>query len=91
MPSVVVVGASRGIGRELVRQYVADGWQVFATVRRPGDDLGDGVVELVADVTDEASLAAAAAALPELDVVVLNAGINVREGALADVAAERWA
>lgn len=92
MSSVVIVGASRGIGREFVRQYAADGWQVFATVRTPAGDLGDGVTELVADVTDEASLAAAAAALPEgIDLVVLNAGINVHDGALKTVDAARWA
>ena len=27
-PTVLVVGASRGIGREFVRQYAADGWRV---------------------------------------------------------------
>jgi NAD(P)-dependent dehydrogenase (short-subunit alcohol dehydrogenase family) len=36
VPSVVVVGASRGIGRELARQYAADGGAVCATVRTAG-------------------------------------------------------
>ncbi len=63
MPSVVIVGASRGIGRELVRQYLGDGWTVVATARAP-----DQVAELAAagasafhaDTTDEASLTALA-------------------------------
>ena len=33
MPSVLILGASRGIGRELARQYHADGWRVNATAR----------------------------------------------------------
>ena len=37
MSTALVIGASRGIGRELVRQYVADGWRVIATAR---DDAG---------------------------------------------------
>ena len=37
MATVLVIGASRGIGLELVRQYAADGWRVIATAR---DDAG---------------------------------------------------
>jgi len=33
MPRVLVIGASRGIGFELVKQYLADGWSVHATTR----------------------------------------------------------
>lgn len=91
MPSVVIVGASRGIGREFVSQYAADGWQVFATVRTPDGGLGDGVTELHADVSDEAALAAVAAALPDgIDLLILNAGINVHDGALKTVDAGKW-
>ena len=36
MPTVVITSASRGIGREFVRQYAADGWRVLATCREPG-------------------------------------------------------
>ena len=35
MPTVVVTSASRGIGREFVRQYAADGWRVIAACRHP--------------------------------------------------------
>jgi NAD(P)-dependent dehydrogenase (short-subunit alcohol dehydrogenase family) len=33
MPTVLLIGASRGIGFELARQYIADGWRVIATAR----------------------------------------------------------
>lgn len=33
MSTALITGANRGIGLELVRQYVADGWRVFATAR----------------------------------------------------------
>jgi NAD(P)-dependent dehydrogenase (short-subunit alcohol dehydrogenase family) len=35
MPTVLVTGASRGLGLELARQYAADGWRVFACARAP--------------------------------------------------------
>ena len=33
MSTVLLIGASRGIGHELARQYIADGWRVIATAR----------------------------------------------------------
>ena len=33
MPTVLLIGASRGIGIELASQYIADGWRVIATAR----------------------------------------------------------
>lgn len=37
MAQVLVIGASRGIGLELARQYMDNGDRVVATVRQPGD------------------------------------------------------
>ncbi|MFD2365019.1 SDR family oxidoreductase [Pseudoduganella sp. GCM10020061] len=37
MPTALILGASRGIGLELVRQYRADGWRVIGTCRKPED------------------------------------------------------
>jgi len=37
MPTALIIGASRGIGHELARQYGADGWRVIATARQPDD------------------------------------------------------
>ncbi len=33
--TVLITGANRGIGLEFVRQYLQDGWRVFATCRQP--------------------------------------------------------
>ena len=78
---VLVVGASRGIGLELSRQYAADGWVVHATARTlPSKPLGSipGSVQAnEVDVRDRQHLESLVASLPErsLDVVIHNAGI----------------
>lgn len=83
MPSVLITGANRGIGLELARQYLADGWDVLATCRNPAtaDELralGDGPLEIYPlDVTDGAAIDALADELAgrRLDVLLNNAGI----------------
>ena len=37
MSTALIIGASRGIGQEMVRQYRADGWRVIATARSQHD------------------------------------------------------
>jgi len=80
MSTVLVIGASRGIGLEFARQYVADGARVIATVRRSEDaarlrDLG--ARPLMLDVVDEATVVEFGLQLhtEKLDVAVFNAGI----------------
>ena len=95
MPRVVVIGASRGIGRELVAQYAADGWEVLATVRSDAaaSELSaiSGVTARVADITDEASLAALAASeTAPIDLLVINAGMNIVDTDLASLDAQNW-
>ena len=33
-PTALITGVSRGLGKELARQYAADGWKVIGTERR---------------------------------------------------------
>jgi len=78
MPSVLVTGASRGIGRGLVERFAARGWEVIATARDPAAIAVEGSVERYPlDVTDPTSIARLAAGLAgrPLDVLVNNAGI----------------
>ena len=37
MPTVMIIGASRGIGLEFARQYAEVGWTVLATTRTPSE------------------------------------------------------
>lgn len=59
--SIIITGCSSGIGAFCARALKADGWRVFATVRRPEDVAGleaDGIETLIMDYTDEASIEA---------------------------------
>lgn len=64
--TVVITGASSGIGRSSVARMVQSGWQVFATVRKTQDgdqlvsDFGTTVTPVIMDVTNPASITAAA-------------------------------
>lgn len=74
---VLVTGANGGLGSEFVTQALALGAsKVYATARTP-KDWGDGrVVGLQLDVTDQASIAAAAAKASDVTVAINNAGAS---------------
>lgn len=57
--TVVVTGASTGLGQACAGQLAAAGFKVYAGVRKPAGDPPRGVEQLVIDVTDPASIAAA--------------------------------
>jgi NAD(P)-dependent dehydrogenase (short-subunit alcohol dehydrogenase family) len=86
MPTVLITGASRGIGLEFARQYAADWWRVIATARDPqsAEDLrklcqaSEGRVRIEAlDVSDFGAIDALAEKLrgQPIDVIVNNAGL----------------
>ena len=90
---VFITGANRGLGLELVRQYLERGDQVFAASRQPAaaadlqrlhQQYADRLVLLPLDVTDAASIAAAVAAVAAetdaLDVLINNAGVYPHAG-----------
>lgn len=85
----LVTGANRGIGRQFARELLERGaTKVYATARRP--ELIDipGVETLRLDITDPASVAAAAAAAPDVTLLVNNAGISTYQNLLTGDEAE---
>lgn len=90
---VVITGASRGIGLEFVRQYLARGDRVTAACRAPdrADDLHrlacDRLRVLARDVGDDASVAAFGAAVGEgpIDLLINNAGVMGEWASLHDM------
>jgi len=73
--TIVITGASRGIGAALAAQYKAAGEEVIGTARGAG-------VEAVLDVIDPASHAAFATTLKDrpLDLLICNAGVYLDKG-----------
>jgi NAD(P)-dependent dehydrogenase (short-subunit alcohol dehydrogenase family) len=78
----VVTGANKGIGKEIARQLAGAGLTVYAGSReaargqRAVEEMGGDTRLLVLDVTDAASIAAAASQVGTLDILVNNAGIS---------------
>lgn len=82
-----IIGASRGIGAEFVRQYRAEGWQVTATARN--DDAlaalrAQGATAIALDVTSAESVSRLAWQLDgaAFDVIVNVAGVLQRQTGL---------
>lgn len=82
MPSVLVTGAGRGIGRAITEHLSRNGWEVYAAARSDATlqslDRLPHVHAVPLEITDRAAIAALAGHLPDrLDGVVNNAGIIV--------------
>lgn len=79
MSSVLITGASRGIGRAIATELADRGHRVVATARQP-EALADLPVDqrLQLDVTDQDSVDRAVDAAGEIDVLVSNAGATLR-------------
>jgi NADP-dependent 3-hydroxy acid dehydrogenase YdfG len=78
-PVAVVTGASSGIGAATARRLAREGFDVVAAARRRErlDALAaeqPGIRAVTLDVTDDASVAALAAELPDVALLVNNAG-----------------
>ena len=103
MPSTLITGANRGLGFEFARQYLADGWQVYAACRNPASaselrrlaEHRDHKLRILAmDLTDPASIRAAATELDgqAIDLLLNNAGIiGPRGQTIGNIDYEAWA
>ncbi|HEX5820504.1 MAG TPA: SDR family NAD(P)-dependent oxidoreductase [Solirubrobacterales bacterium] len=90
----LVTGASSGIGEATVRALAAAGFEVFAAARRLerceelAREVGGRALRL--DVADPDSVAQLAEALPELSVLVNNAGGALGLEPIAEADEENW-
>lgn len=75
-PVVVVTGGSSGIGAAGAALFAEQGWDVHVLDRSAPAD-GARVTHHVVDVTDEATLRAAADAVGQVDCLVTAAGVNL--------------
>lgn len=83
--TILISGATAGFGAATARRFIAAGWRVIGTGRRADRldalkaELGERFHGATFDITDEAAMAAALAALPadfaKIDVLLNNAGL----------------
>jgi len=90
--TALVTGANRGLGRHLAQQLRDRGANVYAAARNPESVDLDGVTPIGLDVTDPASVEAAAAATHGVSILVNNAGSSTGSslltGDLSDIRLE---
>lgn len=100
--TTLITGANRGIGLELVRQHLQEGWQVFATCRTPesASELNalaaqhpENCTVLALDIADENTYAPCDTALGDFSIDLLwnNAGVyGPRDAALGELPEAEW-
>jgi len=75
MKTVVITGASKGIGFELGKLYVENGFKVICLSRSA--PLCEDILHIPCDISDIKSVESAAQQIEKIDILVNNAGIGV--------------
>jgi NAD(P)-dependent dehydrogenase (short-subunit alcohol dehydrogenase family) len=100
-PSILIVGASRGLGYAMAVEFAGRGWRVLGTVRAPGTPLHglaaerSGGVEIeTLDMTDQGQILAVRDRLAgrRFDIVFVNGGVVNRrpDATMAEVSTEEF-
>lgn len=97
--SALILGASRGVGLGLTKEFAARGYRVFATERSRSEELhaaadrSERAIEiLTVDVTEPESYADLPLGAESLDALIINAGISgARHQSAAEATAEEIA
>jgi len=92
--NVVITGGSRGIGAEGVRQFAQRGDRVYFLYEKEHEKARavaeeTGAVPICCDVADGQAVRAAFAQIPDVDVLVCNAGISI-SGLLHQMDESQW-
>ena len=80
MKTILITGCSSGYGLATARHFLAQGWNVIATMRTPRTDAlptSERLRVLPLDVTQPASIAQALSDAGPIDVLVNNAGVGL--------------
>ena len=92
--SILITGASRGIGRAIALRFARDGWNVVAVARKQREldalaaEIGPACRTIALDVADGAAVARALAGI-DVDVLVNNAGVGVLKP-FVELTVEEW-
>ena len=94
MATVVITGGSRGIGAEGVRQFAARGDRVYFLYEKEHEKAQavakeTGATAICCDVADGQAVKAAFAQIPDVDILVCNAGI-VYSGLIHQITPDQW-
>ena len=94
MKTVVITGGSRGIGAAAVELFAARGDRVYFLYEKNHEAAvsvaeSTGATSICCDVADTAAVKAAFAKIPEVDILICNAGI-VHYGLMSMMEEEAW-